>query len=135
MKQKLNCILLVDDDEPTNFINLKMIKHLDCADLVTAVESGQKGLDYLNEAVTGKLPWPDIIFVDINMPAMTGWEFIAAFDELYKKKKTNTKLIMLTTSINPADAKRAESHVSINEFRNKPLSLQMIKQIINKYFP
>src|SRR5258708_36657106 len=106
MNKKLNCILLIDDDEPTNFLNKMTIDQSGCAEWVQVVQSGQEALDYLQG--TGRFknrkedyPRPDLIFLDINMPAMDGWEFLDKYKELPKDQKAEIVLIMLTTSLNP----------------------------------
>ena len=107
MKQKLNCILLIDDDKPTNFINEVVIKQLDCAEKIVVVQNGSEALDYLKSKDDGEHPQPDLIFLDINMPAMNGWEFLEKYTELDKKQHGKVVVIMLTTSLNQDDEKKA----------------------------
>jgi CheY-like chemotaxis protein len=78
MKKKLPCILLIDDDEPTNFLYRIIVSEAGCTDHVSIVQSGTDALDYLSPANTTPLqyPQPDLIFLDINMPRADGWEFI-----------------------------------------------------------
>ena len=78
MKQKLNCILVIDDDEPTNFFTRMIIEESNCTTHVKVVESAQEALDYLSKSRTpgrneAQYPSPDLILLDINMPAMNGW--------------------------------------------------------------
>ncbi len=73
MKNKLDCILLIDDDEPTNYISKMLIEEVGCATHIEIAQSGQKALDFLtrNDACnseTKALPRPELIFLDINMP-------------------------------------------------------------------
>lgn len=78
---------------------------------------------------------PNIIFLDINMPKMNGWEFLEAYKELKAGQKAKVLVVMLTTSINPSDKKRAEQFPDIIGFNSKPLTEQMISQILDRYFP
>src|SRR5688500_20068236 len=83
MKQKLNCILLIDDDELTNFLNRMVIEEVDCASRVEIMQSARDALKYLtNTTPEGNYPRPDLVFLDINMPAMDGWEFIEKYNQL-----------------------------------------------------
>lgn len=134
MKRKLNCILLIDDDEPTNYLHKMVIEEADCTEQVIAVESGQEALDYLHSKPNGKHPRPELIFLDINMPAMNGWEFLQHYKGLDIAKKGDVIVVMLTTSLHPADLEKADKIGDINGFRNKPLTVEMLWEIIEEYF-
>jgi len=137
MKPKLKCILVIDDDEPTNFFSQMILEELDCAEHIKTVQSGQEALEFLGKTETpgadpDVYPGPDLIFLDINMPAMNGWEFL----EEYKKisVKHPVIMVMLTTSLFPEDKSRAESTPEISGFENKPLTAEKVKAILEKYF-
>lgn len=132
---KLNCILLIDDDKATNFLNEMILEEVGCAEKVTAVESGQEALDYLCESVNGNYPQPDLIFLDINMPGMNGWEFMEKYELLPDNQKGQIVVVMLTTSLNPDDEVKAKSLGFVEGFEKKPLNYDMAKGIISKYFP
>jgi len=136
MKKRLSCILLIDDDEPTNFLNRATLEEIGCADRIQVAQSGQEALDYL--ARTGEdasFPLPNLIFLDINMPAMDGWEFLARYDELEQTQRAEVVVVMLTTSLNPEDEVRACSMPSISGFRCKPLNRDMFDSLLRVYFP
>ena len=137
MKQKLNCVLVIDDDEPTNFFTQMIIEESGCTDHIKVMQSGQEALDYLAKSKqagsdASSYPSPDLILLDINMPAMDGWEFL---DE-YKKLNVETRIIvvMLTTSLFPEDKLRAEKIPEISGFENKPLTEEKLAAVLEKYF-
>jgi Response regulator containing a CheY-like receiver domain and a GGDEF domain len=130
MKRRLSCILLVDDDEPTNYLNKMVVDELNIARHVQVVTNGQEALDYL----TGAGPRPDLILLNINMPLMDGWEFVDQYKRLGASQKANA-LVMLTTSLNPNDEKSALAHTEISGFLNKPLHKENLEQIIDQLFP
>jgi len=134
MKQKLNCILLIDDDKPTNFINEVVIKQLDCAEKIVVVQNGSQALDYLKSKDDGEHPQPDLIFLDINMPAMNGWEFLEKYTELDKKQHGKVVVIMLTTSLNKDDEMKASGIPYINGFKSKPLTPEIMQEVLEEYF-
>jgi len=92
MKKKLSCVLLVDDDEPTNFLNRIILEEAGCAERIEVAQSGQAALSYLQKAGEHGpggvvYPNPSLIFLDINMPAMDGWEFLSRYKTLTMPKK------------------------------------------------
>ena len=139
MKQKLNCVLVIDDDEPTNFFNRMIIRKSGCTDHVQVAQSGQEALDYLtgsehHNCDESKYPCPDLIFLDINMPAMNGWEFLERYKSLNKEHQGNIIIVMLTTSLCPEDILRAKNIPEIAGFESKPLTIEKMKSVLGKYF-
>lgn len=137
MKTKLNCILLVDDDEPTNFLNKMVLEDVDCAETIKVADSGQNALAYLEsaEGPNGNPSSPDLIFLDINMPAMNGWEFLERYSGLERRHKANVVIVMLTTSLNPDDRTKASGIPDVSGFETKPLTPEKLQSILEKYFP
>ena len=79
-------------------------------------------------------PRPDLIFLDINMPAMDGWEFLGIYRTLPAEKKADTVLIMLTTSLNPDDELRTRAIPEVSGFEHKPLNQASLEKVLSKYF-
>ncbi len=134
MKKKLNCILLIDDSEPTNYLNKRIVEKSGYAEKCVAVQGGQVALKYLQSKEDGKYPRPDLIFLDINMPAMNGWEFLDEYKKLSKEIQGRIIVVMLTTSLNPDDKEKAKSYNEINDFKNKPLTIKMLEEILQNHF-
>ena len=137
MKQKLNCVLLIDDDEPTNFLSGMIIEEANCSKHVQVMPTGKEALKYLASSQQSKnnsLPYPELIFLDINMPAMDGWEFLDEYKTLTKDHQKKIIVIMLTTSLNPDDALRAYETPEISGFENKPITKEKLDKILKKYF-
>lgn len=131
MKKKLKSILLIDDDEPTNFFSSLLLEDADCAENIQIAESGQRALKLLNSDVN---PSPDLIFLDINMPAMDGWEFLERYKQLPIEHQGKIVIIMLTTSLNPDDREKASKIKEISGFETKPLTPELIDKVLSKYF-
>jgi CheY-like chemotaxis protein len=127
--EKIKKVLLVDDDSGTNFLHNIVLRDCECVEQVNTCTNGKKALDYLLECGEKHEPVPEIIFLDINMPVMDGWEFLDEFERLPAAVKGSCIIIMLTTSINPDDEQKALAHKSVAGFRHKPLTRQMLEEL------
>lgn len=140
MEKKLNCILLIDDDFATNFINKKIVQKSNIAKHIQVALNGKEAIDYLCskgefESQHEISPQPDLIFLDINMPVMDGWEFIKKYKNLIsEERKKKISIIMLTSSFNPADKAKADTIKEIADYRQKTLSGTMLEEIVKKHF-
>ncbi len=136
MKQKLKSILLIDDDQATNFLHQIIIKKADCTENLHIEYNGEAALNYLNtKKPDGSYPSPDLIFLDINMPRMNGWAFLEEYQKFNMGQLGTAVIVMLTTSLNPDDQERSKKFYSISEFRSKPMTQEMIMEVIRTYFP
>jgi len=126
--------MLVDDNHSDNFFHEREIKKHNPAIIVIAKNSGKEGLDYLRSTGTTENILPDLIFLDINMPGMNGWEFLHEYHELEKDIQSNVIVIMLTTSDNPDDEAKAKNWDFISDYITKPLTKEIMTDIIDKYF-
>ncbi|HLU88551.1 MAG TPA: response regulator [Cyclobacteriaceae bacterium] len=114
MSEKLNSIMLVDDDLITNFLHSRLIKKLNISSSIVVTENGEEALDYICQHDP-----PDVILLDLNMPVMNGFEFLKVFYKKYKNK-VKTKVIVLSSSISRKDRSIASSYGV--PFLTKPLS-------------
>jgi CheY-like chemotaxis protein len=135
MKKKLNCILFIDDDDNCNFFHHRLLKKVDCTEQVHFANNGEDALIFLECAENGKYPRPAIIFLDINMPKMNGWEFLDAYSKLDVEKKGEIVIVMISTSLNPDDRQRAENHQEVKGFKDKYLTAESINETIGEFFP
>lgn len=126
--------MLVDDDPNDNFFHERVIKKSDAADLVVAKQTGNDALEYLKSKKDNEDLHPDLIFLDINMPGMNGWEFLEEYSKLDEYFKSRTIVVMLTTSENPDDQKKAIEMNIASDFKIKPLTQKMLEETIDKYF-
>jgi CheY-like chemotaxis protein len=140
MKKKLNCVLLVDDDESDNFFHKRVLDKAGISNHIEIAINGKDALDFLtnkgkNSRSESSYSKPDLIFLDINMPVINGCEFLEEYQKLENIQKENTIIIILSTSINPADKIKAEKLLGKGCFEYKPLTLEMINRILQVNFP
>lgn len=140
MSQMLELILLIDDNEDDNFLNRRVLSKYNISHRIDDVKNGLEAIEYLTNTgeFAGKrenFPCPDIIFLDVNMPLMNGWEFMEEYDKLPEEAKGNQIIVMLTTSQNPDDIERAYAINGVSRYLTKPLKLENVKTIIEELFP
>ena len=134
MDTLVNCVLLIDDDQATNFYNERVVTKHESFCKVNKVQSGLAALDYLNAVENNLETKPDLIFLDINMPAMNGWEFFLEFAKLNPKVIDGIKVILLSTSSSPDDVKASAKNHAVDDFINKPLSLDLLDDVLKNHF-
>jgi len=134
----LDRILLIDDDTATNFIHRKIVENSSIQADIKAITSAKEALDYLN--CSGKYANEDegltagVIFLDINMPGMNGWDFMEEYKKLDEKKRARIVVVMVTTSLNPDDRATAARFKDIATYLSKPLSAAAVARIADQYF-
>lgn len=134
MKNKLNNILLVDDDIDCNFYHERLLKQLNCVENIYTAKDGRQALDFLTSVTKEQKAYPSIIFLDLNMPHMDGWEFLEEFQKLDETEKSKTVLIILTTSLNLYDLEKAMSYSFVKGFKNKYLDKDGFNQILIEHY-
>ena len=134
MGKKLNCVLLIDDDQATNFLHRMAIEEHGCCKKIITATDGEEALTFLSTPVDGRYPCPEFIFLDINMPRVDGWDFLEAYRKLPEEQRGGVVIVMLTTSLNPRDRDRARKIKEIADFRNKLLTEKMLEGLIAEYF-
>ena len=130
---RYSSVMLIDDNEIDNFINMKRIEGSGFASNVLVHTGSRSALELLdNYARTETLPEemkPGVIFLDINMPILDGFMFMDEFEKLKPAFRDKMAVIMLTSSINPNDAEKANKHPLIAGFINKPLTEKHLKAL------
>ena len=127
---KLNKILLIDDDDIVNSIHKVMVQHSKFAKDIIVAHAVEEALDILRASDSEHLP--DVIFLDINMPDRNGWEFIEEYANIKLERKPG--IIMITSSINPKDEQKARRSELVMDFISKPITPEVLDKIYEDHF-
>jgi len=125
--QKFNKILLVDDDEASNFLSSVVISDLDAAKEIETAPDGYIACNMIKQEEC-----PDIIFLDIRMPRMDGFDFL---DNLRKMGLCeHVKIVMLTSSTRKEEKDRAFTYKWVVDYFEKPLTEEIVQKVASEYF-
>lgn len=138
---KLNCILLVDDDASTNFLHRLIIERAHVTSAVESVLNGREAMDlltcqnaYANRPL-GHCSSPELIFLDLHMPEMNGWEFLDSYEAHFKNNGPSKVLVVLTSSLTDSVKQGLYKARPMNvELLEKPLKKDSLLKIVNSYF-
>jgi CheY-like chemotaxis protein len=123
-------VLLVEDDPITIMVCDRIIKMNAFADNVKSCENGKAAIDFLKDTTNGiKDSAPEIIFLDINMPVMNGWDFLEEFETVKDGLPLLPRIYILSSTVDPEDYKRAKSYNTVADFMSKPLSKENLDKI------
>lgn len=130
---KYNYVMLIDDLELDNFINEKLLTANDFSKNIYVNTSARSALEFLNNIlVMGEnflQAMPEVIFIDINMPMVDGFQFIDSFKKTIEKQVKKPKLVVLTSSVFEKDKERTFNISEEIIFLNKPLTAEMLEKI------
>ena len=128
--EKLPSILLVDDDDTSNFLHQHLLDKLGVAEEVRTVPDGAQALALLTQPVSYA---PTLLLLDVKMPVMSGIEFLEAYRHLPQAQQDATVVVMLTTSMAAADLARI-NELPIAGLVSKPLNRDKINTLLQLHF-
>ena len=122
----INKILLVDDDAAANYLSKELLESLQAAKTIEIAENVLRALKMISQE-----DCPDIIFLDIKMPGLDGFDFLDKLKKLTLSK--NVKIVMLTSSLRPEDKLRAFSYKAVVDYLEKPLTPEKVQMIATTF--
>jgi len=138
--KKLSGILLIDDDETTNFLNQRLLDRMKLTDHVHTFVNGKQAFDYLynvsnNNYDPNSVDYfkPELIFLDINMPVMDGFELLDLYERLSPDFRKGILMVVLTTSTHTQDTEAVKRYDA--EYITKPLNAEKLDKLLQKHFP
>ena len=130
MKGKSPVIALVDDDKIFQLTSTRMIEALDLAQKVLQFDNGEEALQYLRTYASDADNLPDFIFLDINMPYVDGWMFLADYAHLKESLPKEIQIFMISSSIDQRDILRAQKNSNVRDYIVKPVTPEMFRELV-----
>lgn len=133
--KRLRSILLVDDNETSNFLNERMLKRMQLTENIQVLNNGKDALDLLFDLSTAPqtagVIKPELILLDVNMPVLDGFEFLEIYQELPESFRSDIIIAILSTSSHPKDTSRAEEFQVY--YITKPLTSEKMDNLLSHY--
>lgn len=135
MGKKIPNILIIDDDPMSSFMLKRLAELGELADIITIFNSARSALEYIGERKKSDNLLPDVIFLDIYMPILNGWDFLTAFRALKPELSKKIDIVIVSSSEHPRDIEQAKTFEEVKAYAVKPVSLERLKEIIENPHP
>ena len=129
MAVRYKTCLLIDDNYIDNFVTRKILESGNFAEKIIVQQSPQDALTAIQQGIIK----PDVIFLDIRMPVMTGFEFLEEYDKLELDLENPVKIFMLSSSLDPTDMHNSRNSRHVAQFIHKPLTYEALEEISTWY--
>ena len=120
--------LLIDDDDIICIVHPAIIQQTFPGSSIEIIQSSMEAIDYLNEISMMDEPFPDAIFLDINLPQLNGFDLLNQLSDSALEWVKNTRIYMLSSSIDERDMERVKENPLIHSFVGKPLTVEFLKE-------
>ncbi|MCC5937076.1 MAG: response regulator [Lunatimonas sp.] len=128
--ERIKNLTLVDDDDVFVYLTKKTIKQTNLVDLVKVFGNGLDAINFLKENKGNAEVLPEVMFLDLSMPIMDGWQFLDEFQKLYHLLPKKITIYICSSSISPEDIALAKSISQVSEFIIKPIHKEKLIDII-----
>jgi CheY-like chemotaxis protein len=131
--ENLKNVLVVDDNDTDLLIAKIVIEKSGFKGNIITKNSGKSALEYLESVKNNNDQWPNVIFLDINMPVVNGFVFLFEYEKMEQAFKDKCKIAVLTSSDNKTDMERFMVSDAVVDFVSKPISIEGFKTVAEKY--
>ena len=128
--KKINTVCIVDDDDIFQLTASHMLKKTDLVNKIIVFSNGLKAINFLKAEMGSHENIPDILFLDINMPVMDGWEFLEEYLHIRPMLPKTVVIYMVSSSVDKRDVLRAKNISALSGYLIKPISSKNIIEVI-----
>ena len=127
-------ICLVDDDMVYQYVAKKTIESTGLSENIIQFHNGEEALVFFKENVSNVTFLPDIIFLDINMPLMNGWEFLEAYSQLVPLMPKDIPVVIVSSSLDDYDLNKSKDFPVVTRFITKPILRDKFINILSSVY-
>lgn len=133
MESKIETVCIVDDDDIYQFTAKMELQKTNLVNKVIIFSNGLKAIDYIKTEKDNSINLPDVIFLDVNMPVMDGWEFLQEYIVLKATLPKSITIYMVSSSVDSRDVERANEIGAISGYIVKPIGKQRLAELLNNW--
>lgn len=134
LMEKLKNVMLVDDDDSNIFLYRMILERSGLVEKITAFTDEWAALAELNRQIIHQEKMPELLFLDVHFRELNAWTFLERLASTLGGNTLETIIVVMTASIDPNHQEIARNHSLVKEYRTKPLTKNILKEIIHKYF-
>lgn len=128
--KKISTVCIIDDDPIFIYGTKRLMTEIDFCETVIVFQNGQDALDGLHGITANNEEFPSVIFLDLNMPIMNGWEFLEDFVKIPNHNTSKVVIYIISSSIDPRDLERIKNYNVVNNYILKPMSKEDLERIL-----
>ncbi|HXI00269.1 MAG TPA: response regulator [Sphingobacteriaceae bacterium] len=126
---KHKTVLLIDDSYIDNLINRKILENNHFAENIVVIDSPKNAIIFMQDRIKDNQNLPEIIFLDLRMPGMSGFDFLKELQSIIGLKDVQVKIYILSSSLDPTDLRKTEENHLVSRFIGKPLTNKILEEI------
>jgi CheY-like chemotaxis protein len=125
-------VCVIDDEDIYQFLLKKELKHTQLIDKVHVFTDGKQAIDYFEENKEIPSALPDVIFLDINMPIMNGWQFLEQFKGIQPKMDKEITIYLVSSSFDDRDINRSKEYTEVTDYIIKPVKRANLLNVLRE---
>ncbi|MCL5246335.1 response regulator [Cellulophaga sp. 20_2_10] len=130
--KKIHSACIIDDDPIFVYGTKRIMKDVDFCEEIHVFENGLDAIEELNRLRVAKKKLPKLIFLDLNMPIMNGWEFLDDFQKIPEHIREGVIIYIISSSIDPRDIERVKTYNIVSDYILKPVTPKDLENLLEE---
>jgi len=128
--KKIKTIAIIDDDDVFQYTAKKTIAATEIENKIVSFQNGQDAIEYFTKNINKIEALPDLVFLDLNMPIIDGWQFLEQYEIIRKEIKKEITIYVTSSSKNPDDLIQAKNISLVSDYIVKPLTFEKFRKLL-----